>query len=127
MLVRPNSVRISALLTLVAVVVAGCAEDRYRWNLAHAYVTPWTHLSQSDLEQIVRLVSHATPQPIRGITTYRKRGDQNKIHVITAYADNSIADHCTGFEVEKIGGKWRITFQGSSSDTVAGLVLSGSL
>ena len=115
------------LLAFLLLALVSCAHDRYRWNLMHAYITPWTHLSQSDVQEIVRLVSYATPQPLVGITTDRKGREPGKVNVITAYSDASIPDHCTGFELQKIAGKWKITFQGSSSETIAGLTLSGGL
>lgn len=46
---------IAALLVLTA--FAGCATDRYQWNLTHALVTPWTHLSTADHAAIIRLIS----------------------------------------------------------------------
>jgi hypothetical protein len=77
------------------------------------------------LDEVVRLVSYATPQPIIGITTSRKHPNPAKIQVFTEYASHDAPDYCTGFDLEKTGGKWRITFQGSSSTTIAELVLSG--
>jgi hypothetical protein len=62
-------VRKSTILLCAALAVTACAESRYRSNVQHAPVTRWTHLSRSDYEQVVRLVSHATHQPIIGITT----------------------------------------------------------
>ena len=56
-------------LLCAALAFTACAESRYRSNLQNAPVTRWTHLSRADYEQVVRLVSDSTQQPIVGITT----------------------------------------------------------
>jgi hypothetical protein len=42
----------------------GCEADRYQWNLKHAEITRGTHLPHGDFEDIVRVVTHATNEPI---------------------------------------------------------------
>jgi CelD/BcsL family acetyltransferase involved in cellulose biosynthesis len=72
--------------------LTACAESRYRSNLQHAPLTRWTHLSRSDYEQVVRIVSYSTQQPIIGITTDHARSDSTHLHVITGYPDSEIVE-----------------------------------
>lgn len=114
-----------ALLLFVLLGVSGCTF--YDWNLKHAYVTPWTHLSHSDREEIVRLISDAAQDPIIGITRHKKAKDQSKIEVITGTMDRFTDRSWHGYTVQRVDGKWRIVFHGDASHTVANLVLSGEL
>ena len=92
---------IFASLTLVA-----CETDLYRWNLAHAYVTPQTHLSRGDFEQIVQIVTHATGQPILGISPLPSSGRQLRVSVDTGNGSPQ------SLELRKDGSTWRITLKG---------------
>jgi hypothetical protein len=115
--------RYSALLLFVLLGFTGCTF--YDWNLKHAYVTPWTHLSHSDRDEIVRLISDAAQDPIIGITRHKEAKDQSKIEVITGTTDRFTDRSWHGYTVQKIDGKWRIVFHGDASHTVANLVLAG--
>ena len=43
--------------------LAGCAQDRYQWNLSHAaFASSARRLPESERQEIVRLVSHATTE-----------------------------------------------------------------
>jgi hypothetical protein len=63
---------LAAVVSLL--LIGACAEDRYRWNLAHAWLNPRTPLSRTDFEEVVRLVSYATEEPIGAINVSRKSG-----------------------------------------------------
>jgi hypothetical protein len=66
--VRPVR-RLTSFLFLSAILVlVGCATDRYRWTLAHAYMSPRARqLPRAELEEIVWLVSHAWDEAIIGV------------------------------------------------------------
>lgn len=63
-----------SVAAVIALFLAACAEDRYSWNLAHAWLNPRTPLPRKDLEEIVRLVSNTTNEPISAITLSRESG-----------------------------------------------------
>ena len=92
-----NLTAVVALLLLVA-----CAEDRYRWNLAHAWLNPSTPLPRKDFEEVVRLVSYATNEPIGAITVSRESGHL-RADVITS---TTVSAHT--FVLEKRGSAWYI-------------------
>jgi hypothetical protein len=63
--------RVVVLLTLVSF-TAGCASetDRYQWNRARVFICPSARrLARSDLDEIARLVAHATSLAASRITT----------------------------------------------------------
>jgi hypothetical protein len=117
--------RYSAILLSVLLTFPGCTS--YDWNLKHAYVTPWTHLSRSDYEEIVRLVSDAAEDPIIGITCHKKTKDQSRIEVITGTTDRFTDRSWHGYTLRKTNEEWRIVFHGDASHTVANLVLAGEM
>jgi hypothetical protein len=108
---------------LVLLAITGCTS--YDWNVKHAYVTPWTHLSRPDHDEIIRLVSNSAQDPIIGITGHKKVNDQSEIDVFTGTADRFTDRSWHGYTLQKKDGKWRITFDGDVSHTVANLILSG--
>ena len=113
------------VMALAFCTLTACAADRYRYALTHAYITPWTHLAQADIEQIIWVVSHATSQPVVGVS--QSGSDPTLVRVITAVPSEDIPDHCTGFHLRKLNGHWQIVFHGSSSDTNAQIILSNRL
>jgi hypothetical protein len=97
----------------------------YEWNLKHAYITPWTHLSPSDHEEIVRMISYANNEPIAGITSHRPWKDGSTVTVFTnGNTDRNDYKYWTGYELKKENGKWLITLHGDASPIIAQLVLS---
>ena len=64
----------SVAAVIALLILAACAEDRYRWNLAHAWLNPRTPLPRKDFEEVVRLVSYATKEPIGAINVSRESG-----------------------------------------------------
>jgi hypothetical protein len=78
----------------------GCAEDRYQWNLTHAEVTARPPLPRADLEEIIRVVTHATVQPIGSI--YRSGVD--RVSVTAAGTVGYVED----FQLQKVAGQWKI-------------------
>ena len=62
------------MLLALSACVCGCASEveRYQWNLTHAHICPKARaLTHSDLDQIARVVAHATPQVILAISPIR--------------------------------------------------------
>ena len=117
--------RYALVLALVFLATAGCTF--YDWNVKHAYVTPWTHLSRSDRDEIIRLVSNSAQDPIIGITAHKKARDKSEIEVITGTTDRFTDRSWHGYTLQKKDGRWRITFDGDASHTIANLVLSGEM
>jgi hypothetical protein len=119
-------VKTVALLASLAALTA-CADIRYRSNLQHARVTPWTHISPEDRERIVWLVAHATYQPIIGITkeTFMCRRS-TCVCVITGYLQSDLYDMYpwTAINLEKGPTGWRITQTGEVSHIIAGDILN---
>jgi hypothetical protein len=113
------------LLALSLAALTACATQRYHYALEHVYITPWTHLAQEDIEQIIWVVSHSTLDPVVGLS--QSGSDPGLVRVITNLPNAAIPNHCTGFNLRKQGGSWRIVFQGSSSETIAGLILSNPM
>jgi hypothetical protein len=117
------------LFIVAAFAFTSCAADRYHWNLTHAYVTPWTHLSAADHDAIVRLISFKDQNPIIGISAHRpdkKRGDT--ISVYTGNVNQTTYSFWHGYDLKKeADGTWRIVFDGDCSHTIAGFDLSGEI
>jgi hypothetical protein len=116
---------VRCLVVVAVFVLSGCAADRCHYAMTHAYVSPWTHLPPAELEQVICTVSRATPQPVVGVTAHK--GNPGTITVITSTSDETMSDHCTAFNLKKQNGEWRITFSGSSSDSIANGILAGGI
>lgn len=105
---------------------SGCTAQLYNWNLKYAYVTPWTHLSPADREAIVRLISDRAEDPIIGITEEPPSPDDGStISVYTGSWERGTERSWHGYNLKKENGKWRVTFHGDCSHTIANLDLSG--
>jgi hypothetical protein len=88
----------------VGLVLNGCEADRYQWNLRHAEVKRPAHLQHGDFEKIVRVVTHATNEPILWI-----EGSGSQVatpHEVTVFTGTSISMH--SFDLRKHGSEWRI-------------------
>jgi hypothetical protein len=62
--------RLAAIVFIL--LAARCAEDRYRWNLANAWLNSRTPLPRRNFEEIVRPVSYASDEPIGAINVTRE-------------------------------------------------------
>jgi hypothetical protein len=88
----------------VGLLLNGCESDRYQWNLRHAEVVRSAHLQRGDFEEIVRLVTHATNEPVLWIES---SGSQVAApHEVTVFTGTSISMH--SFSLRKHGSEWRI-------------------
>jgi hypothetical protein len=116
-------VKIVALLAFLGALTA-CADMRYRSNLKHARVTPWTHISPEDRKRIVWLVAHATHQPIIGITKDTFMCHRSTcVCVITGYRQPDMQPW-TAINLEKSSTGWRITQIGKVSHIIAADILN---
>jgi hypothetical protein len=112
---------------IAALALCGCAAQRYQWNLTHAYITPWTHLSPQDHDAIVRLISYRDQMPIIGISAHPADDRGATISVYTGNVDQITYSFWHGYDLSKVGGRWHIVFDGDSSHTIAELDLSGEM
>lgn len=88
------------LVIVLPLALLACETDLYQWNLSHAYVTPQTHISRADFEQIVQVATHATGQTVLQISPLppTKRG-RPQVSVDTS--DQSLV-------VVKENGTWHV-------------------
>jgi len=117
-------VKVTFLLFL-CIALTGCssAESRYATTIQHVYVSRWTHLTAADREQIVRLVSTATRQPLQGITTW-KRGSPD-VAVYTGFPDADTELYpWTEFRLQKHGTGWTIIAREVISPGMATILLT---
>jgi hypothetical protein len=106
----------SLLVVVALLVLSGCPADRFRWNFAHAYLSPRARqLPRAELEEIIRLVSYATPEIIIGVGQSCTERGLDEMHVVTGYTN----DRVTVFDLKKSGGKWRIVDRGDASPSLS--------
>jgi hypothetical protein len=116
--------RVAAIV--VAVLLSACAGDRYQWNLAHQHLMPnASKLPRADIEEITRLVSEKSPQPILGISRRRSGSHAGEVTVVTAYPGGHYPEDHGAYWLRKEAGHWRITQGGAGlSESVIDLALS---
>ena len=121
-----HHVRTTVAAFCLCLVVSGCAEDRYAYNMRRVYVTPWTQLSPADRGEIVRLVSAATEQGIQGIC--RCTPNSKQISVFTGFSGvgAGVGERFRWHEfvLEKRSNRWQIVAHNSISPFLAQLSLS---
>jgi hypothetical protein len=105
-------------------VVAGCVEDRYRHNSQHVSITPWTHLSTSDRDEVVRLLSRATRQPILAISTHESKTGLPQLYAVSGFEETSEVNPWQEYFLEKRRDGWHIFASGPVGQVSAGLMLS---
>lgn len=100
------------LFAFVLLALAGCAQDRYHWNLSHAAFAPSARgLPAAERQEIVRLVSQATTETLLRVgRSYYERGS-NIMNAVTGYHDHRV----TRFSLTKTGGRWVIIDQEDTS------------
>jgi hypothetical protein len=105
----PRAIVIASALVLV--VLAGCATDRARYSLAHAYLSPRARqLPRAELEEIISLVSAAWTETIVGVG--QACGDPaDTMHVVATYGDY----RTMVFDFKKISGHWSIVDRGDGT------------
>jgi|tagenome__1003787_1003787.scaffolds.fasta_scaffold20835584_2 hypothetical protein len=100
---------------VASLLLVGCAADRARWSLAHAYLAPSAkRLPRAELEEIIGLVSRAWGEPIVGIG--QSCGEPTNImHVVARYGDY----RTMVFDFRKISGHWRIIDRGDGTPFIS--------
>ncbi len=121
---RVSSIR--SAVVVIAVLLSACAGDRYRWNLSHQQLMPNARkLPRVDIEEITRLVSEKSPQPILGIARRRSGLHAGEVTVVTAYPSGNYPEDHGAYWLRKENGHWRITQGGAGlSESLIGLALS---
>jgi hypothetical protein len=93
----------------------GCATDRYRWSLTHAYMSPRARqLPRAELEEIVWLVSHAWSDTIIAVGGSCSEG-RDQMHAVARYTDYEVMV----FDLKKVSGHWRIVDHGEGTPTIS--------
>ena len=105
----------SFLFAAALILLTGCATDRYRWGLAHAYMSPRARqLPHAELEEIVSLVSHAWSDTIIAVGGSCSEGP-NQMHAVARYTDYEVMV----FDLKKVSGHWRIVDHGEGTPTIS--------
>lgn len=116
--------KITSLLFLcIALAACSTAEYRYATNIQHVYVSRWTHLTAADREQIVRLVSTATRQPLQGITTWKRGSPDIAVYTGFPEADTELYPW-TEFGMQKHATGWKIISRHVISPGMATILLT---
>ena len=115
-----------ATVIVIAILLSACAGDRYRWNLAHQDILPNARkLPHSDIEEITRLVSERSAQPILAISRRRSGPHAGDVTVVTAYPSGHYPEDHGAYWLRKEAGHWRITEGGAGlSESLFGMALS---
>jgi hypothetical protein len=95
---------------LAVLVLAGCANQRFEWNLAHQRLSPEVRkLPEADIREITRLVSERSGAPIVCMRSTGNKGpDAGQIWVVTADS-TTMENRDNGlFQLKKQNGVWRI-------------------
>jgi hypothetical protein len=107
----------------LALTLCACETERYASNIRRTYVTPWTHLSPPERDELVRLISETTRQPIQGITVWAP--GSREVAVYTGFTDASTEiNPWTEFKLEKRSSHWRIVSHDIISTGMATILLT---
>ncbi len=116
---------LSIIAVCVGLLLSGCIEARYRYNSQHVYITPWTHLSTADLEDVLKLFSRSSRQPIIGIAATEPNSKFPQLTIVSGFKDPSPElipwEECI---LEKRSDGWQILDRGPISHFTASLILS---
>ena len=82
-------------------------------------------LPRADIQEITRLVSQKTSQPILGISRWRTGPHAGEVTVVTYGLGAHYPKTAGVYELQKEAGHWRITHEGHSlSESMIGIALS---
>ena len=106
-------------VTIVAIAVClallGCADQRYRYNVAHQSLSPKIkQLPQADRDEILRLVSEHCAVPIYCISWHSR---DREVWVAAANSVSMDSSRNGLFELKKEDGHWWIVFGGLGLST----------
>ena len=89
------------LFAMALLALAGCAQDRYQWNLSHAaFASSARRLPESERQEIVRLVSHATTETLLRVGQSDYERGVIIMNAVTGFHDHRV----TMFYLTKTGG-----------------------
>ena len=84
-----------------------------------------SRLPAADIEEITRLVSQASAQPILAISRQRSGPHAGEVTVVTAYPSGNYPEDHGAYWLRKEAGRWRITQGGAGlSESLIGVALS---
>ena len=104
--------------------VSGCVEARYRSNSQHVSFTPWTHLSASDREEVLQVLSRATRQPILAISARAPKRGLPQLYAVSGFEETSEVNPWREYFLEKRPDGWHIWASGPVGQVSAGMMLS---
>ena len=118
--------RALVLVALTALAMCGCASEaeRYAWNRAHLHVcSNARQLTPAQIDQIARLVAHATRQNAIAISTLPPDHSLRRLDVTTAFRgalteDNPDRDMFGFCMLERAGETWKVTEVATDLDPV---------
>src|SRR6476660_10252413 len=106
---------VGVLAAAAVLCLPGCATDRYRRSMAHAYISPRARqIPRAELEEIVWLVSHAWSDTIIAVGSSCSEGS-DQIHAVARYTDYEVMV----FDLKKVSGHWRIVDSGEGTPTIS--------
>jgi hypothetical protein len=108
----------------VALMIGGCVEARYRYNSQNVYITPWTHLSPADREEVLQVFSRASRQPIIAITAYIPKSTFPRLNVISGFDEASEVNPWREYTFERRPDGWHNLGSGPIGQFITGLILS---
>jgi hypothetical protein len=114
----------SIVALCAGLLLSGCIQDRYRYNSQHVYITPWTHLSGEDREQVLQLFSRASRQPIIAITASQVKSSFPRILITSGFNDPSEVNPWREYLLEKRPDGWHILSNGPVGQVSTSLLLS---
>jgi hypothetical protein len=114
----------TVIAVCAGVLFSGCAEERYRSNSQHAYITPWTHLSASDREEVLQLFSRASRQPIIGITVHQSKSRFPQLSIISGFDEPSEVNPWREYLLEKRPDGWHVLGNSPIGQFITGLILN---
>jgi hypothetical protein len=108
-------------VAILLLALCGCAEDRYRWSLSHARISPKARqLPQSDLEEIIRIITAASSNVIIGVGQSCTERTLDEMHVVTEYSE----DRVMVYDLKKTDGRWKITDHGDGDPLLSTVWIS---
>jgi hypothetical protein len=114
----------SIIALCFGLLVSGCVQARYSFNSQHVSITPWTHLSASDHDEVLQLLSRATRQPILAISTHESKTGLPQLYAVSRFEDPSEVNPWREYFLEKRRDGWHIFASGPVGQVSAGLMLS---
>ena len=114
----------SIIALWAGLMLSGCIQDRYRYNSKHVCITPWTHLSGEDREEVLQLFSRSSRQPIIGITATESNSKFPQLTILSGFEHPPALIPWEESLLEKRPDGWHILDSGPISQFSTKLILS---